>query len=70
MKYRNHAVRCAHGFCRDVVPCPTCDEPVRGKRYERKDYEPSVGKRPHVRSFRGQAPTPEGAPSYQRRGGA
>lgn len=26
MKYEHHSVRCKHGFCRDLVRCPSCDD--------------------------------------------
>jgi len=58
MKYRNRSARCAHGFARDLVRCPTCDNVsqyahagVKGNDYAagyRK--RPVINKRPHGRA--------------------
>ena len=41
MTYQNRSFRCKHGFEREVVPCPTCDEP---RAYKAAYYVPSYGK--------------------------
>ncbi len=65
MKYRNRSVRCEHGFARDLVRCPACDDVSQYAHAGVKGNDYAVGyRRPLVATKRTRQPTAKRAYGY------
>ncbi len=56
----NRSIRCAHGFCREVVACPECGDHDRDSLAELRNNAKRKGRRDHPISRRVDPAVPNG----------